>query len=56
MEKELQEKEALLTVTYGTEAWGLKKEKKDKLEVMEVKGVWSLCEVTRMDRVKNVET
>ena len=53
--KTLYESIIVPTVLYGGEAWGLKKAERERLDVMEMKCLRSMCGVTRLDRVENVE-
>ena len=43
------------TVLYGGEAWGLRQAERNRLDVMEMMCLRSMCGVTRRDRVENVE-
>ena len=53
VKRELYERIVVPTVMYGSEAWGMKVEERDKLDVAEMKCLRSMCGVTRMDRVRN---
>ena len=53
--KTLYESIIVPTVLYGGEAWGLKKAERERLDVMEMKCLRSICGVTRLDRIENVE-
>ena len=43
------------TALYGTEAWGMRSAERRKVNVLEMKCLRSLVEVSRMDRGKNEE-
>ena len=43
------------TALYGAEAWGKRSDERRKLNVLEMKRLQSLVEVSRMDRVRNQE-
>lgn len=43
------------TVLYGSEAWGLRVEERNRLNVFEMRCLRSICGVTRLDRVRNEE-
>ena len=45
----------VLTVTYGTETWGLRETERHCLNVFEMKCLRPTVEVTRWDRVRNEE-
>ena len=43
------------TALYGAEAWGMRSVERRKVNVLEMKCMRSLVEVSRMDRVRNEE-
>ncbi len=43
------------TALYGVETWNLKKDERNKLDVMEMRCLRSMLGVSRMDRLTNVE-
>ena len=45
----------VLTALYGAEAWGMRSAERRKVNVLEMKCLRSLVEVSRMDRVRNEE-
>ena len=46
----------MLIFTYGAKLWGKRMvEKKNKMDIEEIKHLLSKCRVTRMDRWKNEE-
>ena len=50
VKRELYERVVVPTVTYGGETWGAKMDEINKLYVMNMKYLRSMCGVTRMDR------
>ena len=53
VKKVLCEKVVVLTVLYGSEAWGMKVNKRQKLNVFEMKFLRSMTGVSRLDRFRN---
>ena len=53
--KALYESIIVPTVLYGGETWGLREAERKRLDVMEMKCLRSMCGVTRLDRLENVE-
>ena len=51
----LNERVIVPTALYGAEAWGMKNAERMKVNVLELKCLRSLVEVSRMDRVRNEE-
>ena len=43
------------TVMYGSQLWGLKLQKRDRLNVFKMRCLRSMCGVTRLDRIRNDE-
>ncbi len=43
------------TALYGAETWNIKKDERNKLDVMEMRCLTSMLGVSRMDRLTNVE-
>ncbi len=43
------------TALYGAETWNIKKDERNKLDVMEIRCLRSMLGVSRMDRLTNVE-
>ncbi len=43
------------TVIYGAETWNMREAERRRLNVMEMRRLRSMCEVTRMDRMRNDE-
>ena len=50
--RELYDRVVIPTVIYGSEAWGLTAVERRKLDVMEMRGLRIMCEVTRMETEK----
>ena len=55
VKKALYESIVVPTVMYGGESWGLRKEERDKLNVMEMNCLRNMCGVFRRERVTNEE-
>ena len=53
VKKVLCEKVVVPTVMYGSESWGIKVNERQKLNVFEMKCLWSMTGLFRLDRVKN---
>ena len=53
VKKVLYEKVVVLTVMYGSESWGMKVNERQKLNVFEMKCLWSMTGVSQLDRVRN---
>ena len=41
---------------YGAETWGLEERVKKRSKGIEMKCLWSICGVTRIDRISNVKS
>ena len=54
VKKELYERIVVPTVMYRSETLGMKREKKNKLDVSEMQCLRSMCGVTRWNRMRNV--
>ncbi len=53
--RRLYEGVVLPTVLYGAETWNMGAAERKRLNVMEMRGLRSMCGVTRMDRMRNEE-
>jgi len=53
VKRELYEKVVVPTVMYGSETWANRVAERNKLDVMEMNCLRSMCGVTRMDRLRN---
>ena len=53
VKRELYERIVVPTVMYGLEAWAMRVEERNKLDVTEMNCLRSMCGVTRMDRWRN---
>ena len=53
VKKVLYERVVVMTVMYGSESWGMKVTKRQKLNVFEMKCLRSMTGVSRLDRVRN---
>ena len=53
VKKVLYEKVVVLTIMYGSEAWGMKVTERQKLNVFEMKCLRSMIGVSHLDRVRN---
>ena len=49
IKRALYEKVIVPTVMYGSELWGMKKDERKKLNVLEMKCLRSMCGVSRLD-------
>ena len=52
--KVLHEKVVVPSVMYGSESWGMKVTESQKLYVFEMKCLWSMTDLSLLDRVRNV--
>ena len=53
VKRALYEKVIVPTVTYGSELWGMKERERQKLNVLEMRCLRSMCGVSRLDRLRN---
>ena len=50
---ELYERAVIPTVVYGSKMWSSSAQERRKTKVFEIKCLWNICDIRRMDRVKN---